>query len=130
MRKASLLRSGAFRFAILIAAIFAIGTGVLLAQVERSVNRYATEVASDSVAADDQDRSVIQAHPHGHQRDRRAVTFAAMVNRGQDQIVASHTRCGSGNAAREAMGLAIDQQIAELMFAHRLLAQRYGSDQL
>ncbi len=52
MRKVSLLRSGAFRFAILIAAIFAIGTGVLLAQVERSVNRYATEVASDSVAAE------------------------------------------------------------------------------
>jgi len=52
MRKLSLLRSGAFRFAILIAAIFAIGTGVLLAQVEQSVNRYATEVASDSVAAE------------------------------------------------------------------------------
>ena len=52
MRKVSLLRSGAFRFAILIAAIFAIGTGILLAQVERSVNRYATEVASDSVAAE------------------------------------------------------------------------------
>ena len=52
MRKPSLLRSGAFRFAILIAAIFAIGTGALLLQVERSVNRYATEVASDSVAAE------------------------------------------------------------------------------
>lgn len=52
MRKASLLRSGAFRFAILIAAIFATGTGVLLVEVERSVNRYATEVASDSVAAE------------------------------------------------------------------------------
>ena len=52
MRKVSLLRSGAFRFAILIAAIFAIGTGVLLVEVERSVNRYATEVASDSVAAE------------------------------------------------------------------------------
>ena len=52
MRNASLLRSGAFRFAILIAAIFAIGTGVLLVEVERSVNRYATEVASDSVAAE------------------------------------------------------------------------------
>ena len=52
MRKASLLRSGAFRFALLIAAIFAIGTGVLLAQVEQSVGRYATEVASDSVAAE------------------------------------------------------------------------------
>ena len=52
MQKLSLLRSGAFRFAILIAAIFAIGTGVLLAQVEQSVNRYATEVASDSVAAE------------------------------------------------------------------------------
>ena len=52
MRKLSLLRSGAFRFAILIAAIFAIGTSVLLVQVERSVSRYATEVASDSVAAE------------------------------------------------------------------------------
>lgn len=52
MRKLSLLRSGAFRFAILIAAIFAIGTGVLLVEVERSVGRYATEVASDSVAAE------------------------------------------------------------------------------
>ena len=52
MRKVSLLRSGAFRFAILIAAIFAIGTGILLVAVERSVNRYATEVASDSVAAE------------------------------------------------------------------------------
>ena len=52
MRKLSLLRSGAFRFAILIAAIFAIGTGVLLIEVEQSVNRYATEVANDSVAAE------------------------------------------------------------------------------
>ena len=52
MRKPSLLRSGAFRFAILIAAIFAIGTTLLFVQAERSVNRYATEVASDSVAAE------------------------------------------------------------------------------
>ena len=47
MGKASILRSGAFRFAILISAIFAIGSSVLLYQVERSVNRYATEVALD-----------------------------------------------------------------------------------
>jgi hypothetical protein len=52
MRKLSLLRSGAFRFAILNAAIFAVGTGVLLVEVERSVNNYAAEVASDSVAAE------------------------------------------------------------------------------
>lgn len=52
MRKPSLLRSGAFRFAFLIAAIFAIGTTLLFVQAERSVNRYATEVASDSVAAE------------------------------------------------------------------------------
>ena len=51
MPRSSLLRSGAFRFAILVAAIFAIGTSVLLVQVERSVNGYATEVANDSVAA-------------------------------------------------------------------------------
>lgn len=52
MRKPSLLRSGAFRFAILIAAIFAIGTTFLFVQAERSVSRYATELASDSVAAE------------------------------------------------------------------------------
>ena len=52
MRKLRLLRSGAFRFAILIAVIFSIGTGVLLVEVERSVNRYAAEVASDSVTAE------------------------------------------------------------------------------
>lgn len=62
MRKLSLLRSGAFRFAILIAAIFAIGTIVLLIQVERSVNGYATEVANDSISAEvavlrDEDRA-------------------------------------------------------------------------
>lgn len=52
MRKLSLLRSGSFRFAILIAAIFAIGTAALLVQVEHSVTRYATEVTSDSVSAE------------------------------------------------------------------------------
>ena len=52
MPRSSLLRSGAFRFAILIAAIFAIGTSVLLVQVESSVNRYAAEVANDSATAE------------------------------------------------------------------------------
>ena len=52
MPRSSLLRSGAFRFAILIAAIFATGTSFLLVQLERSVNGYATEVANDSVAAE------------------------------------------------------------------------------
>jgi signal transduction histidine kinase len=52
MRMANLLRSGAFRFAILICAIFAIGTGALLFKVERSVSGYAMEVASDSVATE------------------------------------------------------------------------------
>ena len=66
MRKPSLLRSGAFRFAILISAIFAIGTIVLLLQVERSVNGYATEVANDSISAEvavlrDEDRTVGRA---------------------------------------------------------------------
>ena len=66
MRKLSLLRSGAFRFAILIAAIFAIGTVVLLFQVERSVDGYATEVADDTISAEvavlrDEDRTVGRA---------------------------------------------------------------------
>lgn len=52
MRTPSLLRSGAFRFAMLMAAIFVIGTIALLMRVEHSVNRYATEAVSDGVTAE------------------------------------------------------------------------------
>lgn len=52
MGNGALLRSGAVRFAILIASIFATGSVILLVQVEQSVGRYATEVASDSVASE------------------------------------------------------------------------------
>ena len=62
MRRPSPLRSGAFRFAIMIAAIFAVGTIALLIMVQKSVNSYATEVAADSVTTEssvlrDQDRT-------------------------------------------------------------------------
>ncbi|QYE33105.1 HAMP domain-containing histidine kinase (plasmid) [Polymorphobacter sp. PAMC 29334] len=46
------LRSGAFRFSLLMATVFAIGTVALLVVVDRTVYRYATEVADDSVAAE------------------------------------------------------------------------------
>ena len=66
MRQTSLLRSGAFRFAVLLAVIFAIGTVVLLIEVERSVEGYATEVANDSISTEvaalrDEDRTAGRA---------------------------------------------------------------------
>lgn len=66
MRTTSLLRSGAFRFAMLMAAIFVIGTIALLMRVEHSVNRYATEAVSDGITAEvavlrDEDHAVGRA---------------------------------------------------------------------
>jgi len=52
MLSLSPFRSGAFRFALLMATAFAIGTIALLVVVDRTVHRYATEVADDSVAAE------------------------------------------------------------------------------
>ncbi|OJU15117.1 MAG: hypothetical protein BGN95_03125 [Sphingomonas sp. 66-10] len=52
MRKLSPFSSGAFRFALLVALVFAAGTFALLYAVERAVSGYATEVASDSVSAE------------------------------------------------------------------------------
>ncbi|MDB5690464.1 MAG: hypothetical protein JWL91_2340 [Sphingomonas bacterium] len=52
MRRASLLSSGAFRFALLIATVFAIGAAALLLVVEQSVARYTVEAAEDSVNAE------------------------------------------------------------------------------
>jgi len=52
MRRPSPLRSGAFRFALMVAGVFAVGTTALLFTADRAVNRYASEVARDSVAAE------------------------------------------------------------------------------
>ncbi len=49
MSLTSPFRSGAFRFALLIASIFALGTVALLVMVERTVGQYAVEVGRDSV---------------------------------------------------------------------------------
>ena len=62
MRRINALRSGAFRFALLIALVFAVGSGALLFVVDRAVQRYASEVAADGVAAEvavlvDEDRA-------------------------------------------------------------------------
>jgi len=62
MVRVSTLRSGAFRFALLIGLIFATGSTALLVVVDRTVSHYAGEVATDSVAAElevlaDEDRS-------------------------------------------------------------------------
>ena len=66
MRLPDALRSGAFRFALLMAAVFAIGAAALLVVLEREVSQYAAEVARDGVAAEvavlrDEDRSAGRA---------------------------------------------------------------------
>lgn len=52
MSRTSPFRSGAFRFALLIATIFALGTVALLVMVERTVSQYAAEVARDSITSE------------------------------------------------------------------------------
>lgn len=52
MPQTSPFRSGAFRFALLIAAIFALGTVALLVMVERTVGQYAAEVERDSITTE------------------------------------------------------------------------------
>lgn len=52
MSRTSPFRSGAFRFALLVAAIFALGTLALLVMVERTVGQYAAEVERDSIATE------------------------------------------------------------------------------
>ncbi|WP_157216420.1 sensor histidine kinase [Flavisphingomonas formosensis] len=48
----SVLRSGAFRFALLFAAVFAIGSLLLLIAVERQIGRYAIEATDQSLRAE------------------------------------------------------------------------------
>ncbi|HWU96036.1 MAG TPA: HAMP domain-containing sensor histidine kinase, partial [Sphingomonas sp.] len=52
MRTPRLLVSGAFRFAIALALVFALGAAALLAVVEHSVSAYAVEAAGDSILAE------------------------------------------------------------------------------
>lgn len=66
MRMLRPLRSGAFRFALVVATLFAVGTTALLVIAGRIVTNYATEVARDSVTAEvavlsDEDRESSQA---------------------------------------------------------------------
>ena len=112
MRKLSLLRSGAFRFAILIAAIFAIGAGVLLVQVERSVDLYATEVASDSVAAE---VAVLQGE------DRAA---------GRAELIRSITQREQAVREHQIRYLLVDKQGAHLAGSIPSAAARVGSNDL
>ena len=112
MRKLSLLRSGAFRFAILIAAIFAIGTTVLLVEVERSVSRYATELASDSVAAE---LAVLQGE------DRTA---------GRAQLIRSITLREQAVREHQIRYLLVDSQAHRLAGSIPAAAARVGSYEL
>lgn len=52
MHWSSSLRSGAFRFAFLFAAVFAIGSALLLVLVDRSVDHYAREMTKGTLATE------------------------------------------------------------------------------
>lgn len=58
MRTPRLLVSGAFRFAIALALVFALGAVALLVIVEHSVSAYAVEAAGDGILAEDR-KSVV-----------------------------------------------------------------------
>ena len=80
MRKLSPLRSGAFRFSLMVTGIFVVGAMALLFLADRAVDGYASEVARDSVAADvaelsDEDRASDRAT--GGERSLMSLASAA-----------------------------------------------------
>jgi signal transduction histidine kinase len=75
MRATNPLRSGAFRFALLLAAVFAVGTAALMATVVHEVGRFATEVARDSVATE---AALLEAEDRA---SGRAETIQSVVRR-------------------------------------------------
>lgn len=52
MMRHSPFRSGAFRFALMLAGVFVVGTIALLVIIERAVNGYASELTDDSISAE------------------------------------------------------------------------------
>ncbi len=52
MRRADIFRSGAFRFALLLALVFAVGSLLLLWTVESSISRYAQEAIAGSLQSE------------------------------------------------------------------------------
>jgi signal transduction histidine kinase len=52
MRRAEIFRSGAFRFALLLAVVFAVGSLLLLWTVESSISRYAQEAIAGSLQSE------------------------------------------------------------------------------
>jgi signal transduction histidine kinase len=52
MRRAEIFRSGAFRFALLLALVFAVGSLLLLWTVESSISRYAQEAIAGSLQSE------------------------------------------------------------------------------
>jgi len=52
MRRAEIFRSGAFRFAVLLALVFAVGSLLLLWTVESSISRYAQEAIASSLQSE------------------------------------------------------------------------------
>jgi signal transduction histidine kinase len=77
MPKVSAFRSGAFRFALMVAAVFAVGTIAVLFLVERTVSNYATEVARDSVTTE---VSVLREEDRASGRARTIESIAQREN--------------------------------------------------
>ncbi len=77
MSKVSAFRSGAFRFALMVAAVFAVGTIAVLFLVERTVSNYATEVARDSITTE---VSVLREEDRASERARVIESIAQREN--------------------------------------------------
>lgn len=108
MLRARPFSSGAFRFALLIAAVFAAGSVALLFVVERAVSHYAAEAASDSVSAESdilvgEDRSLgraeliraISRHEHAvRERQFRYILISPDGSRLAGMLPESKTQLG------------------------------------
>ena len=77
MRSLSPLRSGAFRFALTAAGVFAVGTAALLFTADRAVTRYAGEVARDGIAAE---AAVLRDEDQGSDRARTVLSVVRHEN--------------------------------------------------
>jgi len=82
MRSIRVLRSGAFRFALLCASVFAVASIVLLFVVERSISTYAVEATKGSL---EREASVLRSDDHADGRKQLLRAIGRRLSNADDQ---------------------------------------------
>ena len=85
MRAIRSLSSGAFRFALLVALVFALGAAALLAVVAHAVDAYATDAVADSVASE-------SAFMIGEEHEGGRAALVRAVDLHQRSVLEQHLR--------------------------------------